>query len=258
MLLTVVIIVALLATAAYCYAIWLLHQTKADNRARLISVMGVAFVAHTSLVVHDFGGLLNNVSVIHILALVSLSTTLLGAVRYVTHNDRIAYPVVALLAAISLWLPMAFSAPVIIAHNWLLLHIILSIAAYISVGFAALYACFLLLQDYRLRRGSGGFNLAISLNDIEQTMMSFTRFGEFLLTLSLATGVLFIHDIWAQHVAHKIFFGAISWLIIGILLLRHRLRGFRGRPAALWLLGGFVCLVLAYFGTAFVLQIILR
>lgn len=35
-------------------------------------------------------------------------------------------------------------------------------------------------------------------------------------------------------------------------------RGWRGRPAIHWTLGGFVLLLLAYFGNKFVLEIILK
>lgn len=248
----------LVASASYLYAAWLLHTQQSKLRLLTTLVMGVAFIVHWLVIQQQSNGLLQNVSVTNIVTLVSWCMAVVGALRYLIRNDHIAYTVVALIAAVCVWLPILAPAPATIAHAWgLKVHIVLSIAAYIALSFAALYAIFWLLQDTQLRHGSKGFNLAISLNDIERTMMSFTRFGEVLLTLSLVTGVLFIHNIWTQHVAHKLFFGVISWLIIGMLLLRHQLRGFRGRPAALWLLGGFSALVLAYFGTAFVLQFIL-
>lgn len=258
-------IIALLACTGYLYATRLIHLRHGtahhsnDRRLVIFVVMTVTFLLHVTLISRDFSGLMHNVSVMNILTLVALCMTVVGAVRYIFYGDRIAYPVVALIAAVSLWLPIVFPAPATIAHGWALkVHIVLSVSAYIALSFAALYAVFLLLKDYRLRHGSHDFERATPLKEIERTMISFTRFGGILLTLSLATGILFIHDIWRQHVAHKLFFGATSWIIIAIVLIRHHLRGFRGRPAALWLLSGFFCLVLAYFGTAFVLQIILK
>lgn len=254
--------IALLACAGYLYATWLMHHAIPENdrhRASISIAIVVAFLAHTFLVSVNFDGVMHNVSVMNMLTLIALCMTAVGAIRYFFYRDHIAYPVVALIAAASLWLPIFFPVPATIAHGWALkMHIVLSISAYIALSFAALYACFLLIKDYHLRHGSHDFDRAIPLSDIERTMISFTRFGEVLLTLSLATGVLFIHDVWGQHVGHKLFFGAAAWVIIGIVLLRHHLRGFRGRPAALWLLGGFACLLLTYFGTAFVLQMVLR
>lgn len=251
--------VALFASLGYTSSVWLLHHSARRQRVLLLAAMVVAFFAHTTQILRGFQGLMHNVSVMNMMTLVAMSMAALGAFRYFHRRDRITYTVVALIAAVCVWFPPLFPAPQTIAHSWALkLHIVLSIAAYIAIGFAALYACFLLVQDYRLRNGADGFSIAIPLSDLEQTMMRFTRFGEALLTLSLATGILFIRDIWAQHVSHKLVFSVLAWLIIGILLFRHHHGGFRGRKAAVWLLGGFVCLALAYFGSAFVLQMILH
>ncbi|PID63224.1 MAG: hypothetical protein CR974_02170 [Gammaproteobacteria bacterium] len=252
------LIVSLIATLSYACATWLL-QCDSGRRMVVVASMLLAALAHALAVVAVFQGWMHNVSVTNMLSLVSLGMALLGTVRYLFCRDRIAYPVVALMAAVCVWAPIGVSLPATLAEGWALkTHIVLSIAAYMSLAFAALYALFLLLQDYRLRRGRDGFHLSVSLNDLSLSMIGFTRLGEGLLTLSLVTGAFFIHDIWAQRVGHKLFFGVIAWTIIGIVLLLHKLQGFRGRLAALWVLGGFLCLVLAYFGSAFVLQILLH
>ncbi len=252
-------LIVLIACLAYTISAWLLYRSTPRQGTLIATAMSVAFLAHAVQITRDFNGLMNDVSVMNMLTLVAMCMAAIGAWRYFRHHDCITYTVVALIAAVCVWMPALWPAPETPVHGWALkVHIVLSIAAYIAIGFAALYACFLLLQDNRLRSGSGGLNLAIPLNEIERTMMRFARFGEALLTLSLATGVLFIRDIWAQHVAHKVVFGLIAWLIIGILLFRHHYGGFRGRQAALWLLSGFLFLLLAYFGSAFVLQMILQ
>lgn len=250
---------ALLASLGYLGTIYLLHQPNQLSKGRLLSVMGVAFVAHLVQVLTGLQGVMNDVSVMNVLTLVAFCMTCLGAFRYFRHQEKMTYTVVALIAAVCVWFPVLVQTHVTHVHGWSLkFHIVLSIAAYIALSFGALYATFLLLQDHRLRQGKRVFNLSLPLNYIEKTMLSFTIAGELLLTLSLATGLLFIHDIWAQHISHKLVFGAISWLIIAVLLFRHYRQGFRGRKAAIWLLSGFVFLILAYFGSALVLQLILR
>lgn len=251
-------ILALIAFTSYVGSTVLLHRTNQLSRPLFLSLMGVALLAHLTQVVVALQGMMNNASIMNMLTLVAFCMASVGAVRYFMHKDKLAYTVVALIAAVCVWLPVFIHAPSTPIHSWSLkFHIVLSIAAYIALGFGAIYACFLLLKDHRLRKRKGVFDLPMPLNEIEKTMLSFTIVGELLLSLSLATGLLFIHNIMAQHVAHKVFFGAISWLIIAILLFRHYRQGFRGRKAAIWLLSGFVFLALAYFGTAFVLQLIL-
>lgn len=252
-------ITALFAFLGYVLSVLLLHRQGKNVGIVLIAAMGVGIVAHLMQVLAHLNGVMYNVSVMNVLTLTAVCMTIIGAIRYFMYADSVAYTVVALVAAVCVWLPVFFQAPLTAVDNWSLkVHITLSIAAYIALGFAALYACLLLLQDYRLRKGKRMFRLSLPLNYLERTMMSFTVFGEILLTLSLATGALFIRDLWAQHVSHKVLFGAISWLVIAIMLFRHYRQGFRGRQAALWLLGGFFCLILSYFGSAFVLQMVLH
>jgi ABC-type uncharacterized transport system permease subunit len=53
-------------------------------------------------------------------------------------------------------------------------------------------------------------------------------------------------------------FALLSWLIFGGLLAGRWLRGWRGRTALRWTIAGFVTVLLANVGTAFVLEVILR
>ena len=52
--------------------------------------------------------------------------------------------------------------------------------------------------------------------------------------------------------------GVVGWLIFGALLAGRYFRGWRGRKAVHWTLAGFTMLLLAYVGSKFVLEIILR
>lgn len=250
---------ALFASLGYLSSVWLLHRRKAPSKAVLSATMLVALAMHATQVSIGLQGMFNDASVMHMLSLVTVCMTIVGGWRYFSKADASAYTVVAAMAAVCVWFPVWFPLPQTYIHGWSLkFHIVLSIAAYIALGFAALYACFLLLQDARLRRGQAAFDMVLPLDYLERTMLHFTLVGELLLTLSLATGMLFINDFWSQHITHKVIFGAVAWLIIAVLMLRHYRHGFRGRKAACWLLSGFVCLLLAYFGTALVLQMLLQ
>ena len=252
--------IALFASLGYLISAMLLYPNKKPSNSWLFVSMGVALGAHLMQVGYSLKGFMGDMSIMNVLTLTAVCMAVLGAIRYFLSADKITYTVVALVSSVCVWFPVFFEIPVAKVESWgLKVHVTFSIAAYIALGFAALYACFLLIKDSCLRRrkhvfGTGG----LPLNYIERTMMSFTIFGEILLTLSLATGLIFIKEIWVQHVFNKIVFGVVSWIIIAIVLLRHYRQGFRGRQASWWLLLGFSCLMLSYFGTAFVLQIILR
>jgi ABC-type uncharacterized transport system permease subunit len=72
--------------------------------------------------------------------------------------------------------------------------------------------------------------------------------------------VIFSEELFGKAAAfsHKIVFGVTSWLIFAALLTGRRVYGWRGRIAVRWTLAGFLTLVLAYIGTRFVVEVILR
>jgi len=49
----------------------------------------------------------------------------------------------------------------------------------------------------------------------------------------------------------------VAWVIFSILLLGHYRLGWRGRTAIRWTLWGFATLVVAFFGTKLVLEVLL-
>jgi len=62
---------------------------------------------------------------------------------------------------------------------------------------------------------------------------------------------------FAQQLAHKTVLSIIAWCVFATLLAGHRFLGWRGRTATRWTLGGFASLMLAYFGSKFVLEVLL-
>ena len=62
---------------------------------------------------------------------------------------------------------------------------------------------------------------------------------------------------FAQQLAHKTILSIIAWIVFLILLIGHWKLGWRGRTAIRGTLIGFVFLMLAYFGSKFVLEIVL-
>jgi ABC-type uncharacterized transport system permease subunit len=84
--------------------------------------------------------------------------------------------------------------------------------------------------------------------------------GFVLLTLTLATGIAFSETLFGRPLRfeHKSLFAILSWVIFAALLAGRSLYGWRGRTALRWTLAGFLTLLLAYVGSRFVLEVLLR
>jgi ABC-type uncharacterized transport system permease subunit len=82
--------------------------------------------------------------------------------------------------------------------------------------------------------------------------------GFVLLTLTLLSGVLFVDDLFAQHLVHKTVLSIAAWIVFGILLFGRWRWGWRGRRAVRLTLAGMAILLLAFFGSKFVLEVILH
>jgi ABC-type uncharacterized transport system permease subunit len=96
------------------------------------------------------------------------------------------------------------------------------------------------------------------LQTMEKLLFEIIGFGLLLLTLSIASGFFFLENMFAQHLAHKTFFSLIAWAIFATLLTGRIKYGWRGITATKWTISGFIALMLAYFGTKFVLELVLQ
>jgi len=79
-----------------------------------------------------------------------------------------------------------------------------------------------------------------------------------LLTLTLLSGVLFVDNLFAQHLVHKTVLSIAAWFVFGILLFGRWRWGWRGRQAVRLTLLGMIVLLLAFFGSKFVLELVLK
>jgi ABC-type uncharacterized transport system permease subunit len=92
----------------------------------------------------------------------------------------------------------------------------------------------------------------------ETLMFRLIGAGFVLLTLTLLSGVLFVDNLFAQHLVHKTVLSIAAWIVFGVLLFGRWRWGWRGRRAVRLTLAGMVVLLLAFFGSKFVLEVILH
>jgi len=167
------------------------------------------------------------------------------------------------LAAIAVILELRFPTPHLLKEQatWGLgIHVLVSLLAYSLLTLASVQAILLAIQDHHLHnRHPGGFVRALPpLQTMEDVLFELIAVGFFLLSLALVSGFVFLEDMWAQHLVHKTLLSVVSWLVFaGLLWGRYRF-GWRGRTAIRGTLIGFTFLVLAYFGSKAVLQLVLH
>lgn len=140
------------------------------------------------------------------------------------------------------------------------IHILFSILAYSLLGLAAVQAVLLSVQERNLHsRQPGGLIRALPpMETMESLLFQMIIIGFSLQTMSLFSGFFYLEDMFAQHLVHKTILSGIAWSVFAVLLWGHWQYGWRGRTAVRWTLSGFATLLLAYFGSKYVLEIILE
>ncbi len=142
----------------------------------------------------------------------------------------------------------------------ILAHILLSVLAYSLLIIATLQALLLAFQNYQLKHKhpTGLVRILPPLQTMEALFFELLWTGQILLTLSIVTGFIFIENLFAQQLAHKTLLSILAWCIYAILLWGRTRLGWRGNTAIRWALGGFAALMLAYFGSKFVIEVLLN
>lgn len=140
------------------------------------------------------------------------------------------------------------------------IHILTSILAYSFLSLSALQALFLAYQDYQLRHKHPGWVMRKlpPLQVMESLLFQMLMLGFLCLSFSLISGFVFLEDIFAQHLVHKTVLSLIAWSVFAALLWGRWRYGWRGQTAIRWNLSGFFLLMLAYFGSKLVLELILK
>jgi ABC-type uncharacterized transport system permease subunit len=258
----------ILATGLYIVAAFLLYQSiriqseRWRNISLGLTVIGVAFHAGAQYA-HWFGQAAADVSLPHLLSLCALVILVLLITSTLTRKTLYAAGLVALpiAAAVLLleWVLPHEPIPMHEASAGTAIHIISSVLAFGLLSIAGVYALFVYIIDHFLRRHH--LNPLIrtlpALEVLENLLIKLIAAGFLLLTVSLLSGIMFINDIFAQHLVHKTILSILAWLVFGVLLFGRWRYGWRGSTAVRLTLAGIVLLLLSYFGSKLVLEIIL-
>ncbi|MSQ99290.1 MAG: hypothetical protein EXR85_08380 [Xanthomonadales bacterium] len=258
----------LAATGLYILAATLLYVSiRNQSRAWWLASVAVCFLGAT---VHGFnqyqhwmGSAATEVGILNLLSLCALVIVLMLCTSVFSSDPLydasiIALPLTIVVLALE-WsvpsnglLPESFSAGASF-------HILSSVLAFGVLSIAGVYALFVAIIDHFLRRHH--LNPLVKslppLETLERLLFRLIAMGFILLTFSLGTGLAFVDDLFAQHLAHKTILSIMAWLIFGLLLWGRWQYGWRGRQAVRLTLAGILLLLLAYFGSKLVLETIL-
>lgn len=141
----------------------------------------------------------------------------------------------------------------------LLAHILISILAYTVLAMAAGQSIILAFQERSLRQKSaiGFVRLLPPLQTMETLLFQLLWVGLITLTLSVGSGFVFLKDMFAQSVVSHTILASASWVVFVVLLAGRYAFGWRSTVATRATLVGFTLLLFAYFGSKFVLEILL-
>ncbi len=228
----------------------------------LLACVGIgAHLVHQTLALRAAGGV--DLHFFAALSWVGVALAIALALIALRRELSVLGVVVLPLAAFTLALDYAYGNPSVSSSvsDWrIALHAWLALLAYATLSIAALIAVCAWLQDRALRthRFSPVSRRLPPLTLIEQLLFQTIAAGFVLLTLTIVTGALFVEDVFAQHLAHKTVLTLLSWLTFGALLFGRWRFGWRGRRAVRLTLGGIALLALAFFGSKFVLELLLQ
>ena len=202
-------------------------------------------------------GFFNIISIIGwLVALIVLITSFFQPIQQLL---LVLYPI----AAITIPLEQLFPSDRILDQSLpmgLRIHILLSISAYSLLMIGTLQAILLAVQDkfIKSKQISKIIDILPPLQIMEQLLIQIIVIGFFLLSLSLTTGIMFIDNLFEQHLIHKTTLSILAWIVYAILLWGRWSLGWRGRRITRWVLVGFIILILAYTGSKFVLELLLQ
>ena len=206
---------------------------------------------------HWMAGTAPQFSLLNVLSLCALVTYPLKRNLYDT--SLVALPL-AILILFAEWLLFAPVLEISESSPGIKAHIITSVLAFGVLSVAGVYAVFITVIDHLLRRHT--FNRIVqnlpALEILEELLFHLIRAGLVVLTVSLFTGLIYVSDLFGQHLVHKTTLSIFAWLIFALLLWGRWRRGWRGRVAVRMTLAGIVVLLLSYFGSKLILEIILE
>ncbi len=265
-------ITTLMAIAGYLTATWLTYgQLNNDPHlgprpsASVAWAIGLAIVCHASAVFPGINNLtaLNLAlgSTISIVALAIVALFLLSAVRQpILALGFLVLPVAAAAVAIGSIFP-GDPHPLRLTSGLALAHSLIAALAYAFLSLAVTQAMLVRVQERSLRQkhSLGMIRSLPPVETLETLLFQLITVGFVLLSITLLSGISFSNQLFGKAFVfnHHAVLSLLAWCSFATLLGGRVFAGWRGQFAVQWTLASFILLLLAYFGTRFVLEVLL-
>lgn len=242
-------------------------QDRRQQKAALL-ITAAAVVLHVGLQANTWlKEPLAMVDVSNAFSICSLILVLLWALSLARKNAALESGLFALpIAAAACLLEWLVPGPVISETQLLegpspgtVVHIVSSLLAFGLLSLAGVYALLVLVVDHSLKRHdlSTFVRSLPPLDQLEKLLFRLVATGFGFLTVGLVSGLLYVDDLMARHLVHKTILAILAWVVFGALLAGRWLKGWRGAMAVRLTLAGIALLLLSYFGSKFVLEVVL-
>jgi len=238
------------------------------DQSRPLFMIACILVA-TGITVHShelYGSILSsagfNLSLSNTISMIGLELALISLIAAVEPTLRGIGAGLLILGAITAAVTSPeHSSATFMALPWhVKMHILIALMSYGLLTVGAIVAVYAMVQERRLQAGrlSTLNRLFAPLETTEKLLFGITAAGFAGLALAILTGLMFVENLFAQHLAHKTVFSLLALLVFGTLLAGRFFAGWRGARAIKLYLGGFLLLCVAYFGVRVVLEQILN
>lgn len=257
----------LMAALLYTCATLLQGQALYQDKNLRQPILGLGFAAlvlhlvNVAVVIRTDAGY--DFSFFHIATLFSwvmVAIVLVSSLHKPLANLFIVLFPIAVLGLLSATFMPHSAAPLTTFTAGVALHSILGIVAFSLITIGALQALLVAWLSRELKHHH--FHPALRhvppLQTMEALLFESIHYGFAALLAVILTGFLFMDDMFAQHLAHKTILTVISSAVFGAFLWGRHVSGWRGKVALRWILSGYTVLLLAYFGSKFVLELLLN
>lgn len=220
----------------------------------------MAIAIHIALTVdHGYSDGAINFSFISVSNMIAVCITLISlGISFFLPVQKLAAPLF-LLAAVNI--VMSFFGTNMVTTTLspnIAMHVFPSIVAYSLFSLAAALGCLLWLQHSALKQ----HRLSAVMADLppivvmEQMLISIILIAYILLSTAIISGFITIDDFLGQKLAHKTVFSILAWLTYSGLLYAHFATGVGGTRLIKTTIGGFIFLMLGFFGTKLVVELL--
>ena len=254
------------AALLYLLAVWrqvLNLETGAERQRQQIAMVGAAALSAHALAAYlpaQAGE--SSLGFYRVASLMFLSMGFISLIALVARPLHtlliVLFPLAALSILVATFAPDT-SRPMSDLPAGILSHVSASIISFAVLALAVLQGLLVTVQSRQLRqhRNRGVIRKLPPLEAASALFYELTGAGFLILTVAIGTGMIFIDDLFSQHLVHKTVLTMLAWCLYAILLVQYFRRGWRVQSAITLNLIAFSLVVLGFFGSKLVLELVL-